>query len=62
MKDIEQKHRAKHLKAAFERRDYLLRQIALEDAYINNEGRKYWNHLGYTAMPRIEKLRQALGV
>ena len=55
-----QEQRKTALKHAFEVREDLVRQLADYDALIAREGRLYWKHLGFTVMPRVEKLRIAI--
>jgi hypothetical protein len=55
-----QEERISHLIYAFNERDRLAKELAETDDFIAQEGRQYWKFLGYTVMPRLEKLRIAI--
>lgn len=58
--DFQQKERIAMLRQFFKRREELVSELRAIDANINVFGKSYWKHLGYTVMPRIEKLRLAI--
>lgn len=54
------RERINHLAFALRKRERLEQELREIDAYIATEARQYWKYRGYTAMPRIEKLRLAI--
>ncbi len=48
------------LKRFFADKDRLEQELRAVNANINTFGRNYWTRLGYTVMPRLEKLRAAI--
>lgn len=61
-KEIERNNRIACLKALFKQQAELQAQLNNVNECIDHYGRKYWTDQGYTVMPRIEKLKIALGV